>query len=500
MEKMLKQMKGITLIALVITIIVLLILAGVSIAMLTGDNGILNQAQKAKNETENAQAEEENILGDYEDYINNITGDVPQVNDSNPGTLEGTGTEEDPYTINSIEDLVSFADSVTNGNTYEGEYVKLNQSLDFKSDKSYVDSNRENYYGYTGKLKEALTTGEGFKPIGTTIPKTEVATDTSNSFCGVFDGNGKQIRNCYMNKEVSESERNYYGFFGFGLYGKIENFGLVEVDYNLVNNIEDNTVAGGTGISGIGQYCLGEIVNCYITGKITETVNSNHDVYCAGIVCDNWGIIENTYNVATINGILTNGSTERGCLSAGIAVNNDVKTAEIRNCYNLGEINVKANSGLCAEAGGIVCNQKSGAIENCFNSGSINCEINGTVNEFSRIGGVVSWSMSGEIINAYNIGNINISSENKDAWVGGVIGECRGEMTGGYNTGKINNIYQTSNCRIGDLIGVATETANISNLFYMSNQPIGNNLSSNCIVWKKDTSNVNNGYPVFTWQ
>ena len=39
--------KGITLIALVITIIILLILAGVTIAMLTGENGILNQSQKA---------------------------------------------------------------------------------------------------------------------------------------------------------------------------------------------------------------------------------------------------------------------------------------------------------------------------------------------------------------------------------------------------------------------------------------------------------------------
>ena len=44
--------QGITLIALVITIVVLLILAGVSIAMLTGQNGILTQAQKAKMKTE----------------------------------------------------------------------------------------------------------------------------------------------------------------------------------------------------------------------------------------------------------------------------------------------------------------------------------------------------------------------------------------------------------------------------------------------------------------
>ena len=50
--------KGITLIALVITIIVLLILAGVSITMLTGDNGILSQAQNAKKKTELASEKE----------------------------------------------------------------------------------------------------------------------------------------------------------------------------------------------------------------------------------------------------------------------------------------------------------------------------------------------------------------------------------------------------------------------------------------------------------
>ena len=50
--------KGITLIALVITIIVLLILAGVSIAMLTGQNGILTQAQNSKETNKYATAEE----------------------------------------------------------------------------------------------------------------------------------------------------------------------------------------------------------------------------------------------------------------------------------------------------------------------------------------------------------------------------------------------------------------------------------------------------------
>ena len=53
-----RKAKGITLIALVITIIVLLILAGVSIAMLTGPNGLLTQAQEAKEATSKAEAEE----------------------------------------------------------------------------------------------------------------------------------------------------------------------------------------------------------------------------------------------------------------------------------------------------------------------------------------------------------------------------------------------------------------------------------------------------------
>ena len=49
--KAFKSTKGITLIALVVTIIILLILAGVSIAMLTGNNGILTQGKRAKEET-----------------------------------------------------------------------------------------------------------------------------------------------------------------------------------------------------------------------------------------------------------------------------------------------------------------------------------------------------------------------------------------------------------------------------------------------------------------
>ena len=63
-----KEEKGITLIALVITIIVLLILAGVTIATLTGDNGILTQADNAKTRNDEATAKEQinlAVMGSY---------------------------------------------------------------------------------------------------------------------------------------------------------------------------------------------------------------------------------------------------------------------------------------------------------------------------------------------------------------------------------------------------------------------------------------------------
>ena len=58
MKRELKAEKGITIVALVVTIVVLLILASITLAALSGDDGIINNAQKAKEETEIAQWEE----------------------------------------------------------------------------------------------------------------------------------------------------------------------------------------------------------------------------------------------------------------------------------------------------------------------------------------------------------------------------------------------------------------------------------------------------------
>ena len=78
MKEILKERKGITLIALVITIIVLLILAGVSIAMLTGENGILKQASNAQIKTKQAEVEEMVSLAIESLQIKNL-GDTSKI-------------------------------------------------------------------------------------------------------------------------------------------------------------------------------------------------------------------------------------------------------------------------------------------------------------------------------------------------------------------------------------------------------------------------------------
>ena len=66
----LKNGYGITLIALVVTIVVLLILAGISVSMLTGQNGILNRASEAKEKTSLSQKQEKTNLANMEELIN----------------------------------------------------------------------------------------------------------------------------------------------------------------------------------------------------------------------------------------------------------------------------------------------------------------------------------------------------------------------------------------------------------------------------------------------
>lgn len=120
---MYKEENGITLIALVLTIIVLLILAGVSIAMLTGNNGILTQAQRAKELTDVSSEEEYINLLIIEHQMNNNT----------------YGKELKKVQFNTLEDTTSIYDSET-GTTYADGwyYLKPEDVNDYELKNSYI--------------------------------------------------------------------------------------------------------------------------------------------------------------------------------------------------------------------------------------------------------------------------------------------------------------------------------------------------------------------------
>lgn len=146
------QEKGITLIALVITIIVLLILAGVTIATLTGDNGILTKASEAREKTENAVAEEAvkmEVLGSFDNtgnYNKNLAktnleknlGAIVEENNQN-GTLKVTYKGE-----NFLVDK--------NGNTFR---IEIPEDLEIGDIVSYTPKAQE--YSWKSKYSGDLT-------------------------------------------------------------------------------------------------------------------------------------------------------------------------------------------------------------------------------------------------------------------------------------------------------------------------------------------------------
>ena len=141
---------GITLIALVITIIVLLILAGVSIAMLTGDNGILTQASEAKDENIKGQEKEQIRLAMQSKKMEKMADNI-----------ERTVTAEELQ-----KQLI--ADGAKNVTVEAGE----NGNLVVK----YADSKNEYTVNQNGEIGEnGQTPGEPDKPgteTGGTLPST----------------------------------------------------------------------------------------------------------------------------------------------------------------------------------------------------------------------------------------------------------------------------------------------------------------------------------------
>ena len=94
-----KQEKGITLIALVVTIVVLLILAGVSISLVLNNNGVISKAKDAKNQYAEAQTNDEKQLNEVSDWIDAKVGD----------TTGGSGTATEKPETTTPDTSVSFS-------------------------------------------------------------------------------------------------------------------------------------------------------------------------------------------------------------------------------------------------------------------------------------------------------------------------------------------------------------------------------------------------------
>lgn len=567
MCKLFKNNAGITLIALIITIIVLLILAGISIGALTGEGGIIGNTKNAKEETEIANEKEiidkavimamgENSRGnlvkeEFQDKLDVETGKgktevidageefgvtfiesnrsylvdkdgnislFEPIKDETPWELAGNGTKEDPYLIESIEDLIAFANEVNNGESYYMRYIKLVNTLDFNSAFSYDNpktkvsekANRIIKKDDNGvEIKKFLMdeNGKGFNPIGG-------QTDDDSQFKGYFDGNNKEIMNIYINR----AEENCVGLFGdktsgyirkLGISGKIiggNNVGAINGgssgygNYYEINDCYNNAIVIGKNTVGgiIGESTFAKINRCYNKGNI---FGENQVGGIAGYVWDDV--------FASINYGKIEGKNTVGGIFGGTPVTNYI----ISECYNIGEVKGETRVG---GIGGNAYMDETAKILNCYNRASIYGK--------DSIGGILGTNAS-NIVKCYNIGEINGNDD-----VGGIsgmlfkfiencinVGEIKelGKISKGgivgndqspHNGGKmINNFYQqgiaTGGVEGKDIEGQAmplpeTQIPKVIDVIQNQIEVDGQMIN----VWKEDTNNTNNGYPILYWQ
>ena len=466
-----KNNKGITMIALIITIIILLILAGVSIAMLSGKNGILTKASTSAEATKQANAKERlkielmaiqtdclsngqtatlNDLDSNKDQLANkniivassgtprdVTLDGYTFKVTNNLTIEGDGvstggtsgetgstttptstvsfygetmpspysggdgSESNPYLIGSVSQLKFLAASVNYGlNTYEGKYIKLNNDIILDSSNQWI-------------------------PIG----------DTTTTFKGTFDGNGKTIKELKING--SENDQAFIGCLGES--------GIIK---NLI--IEGEIKQSAENIAGICSLNYGTIDHCI--NKVAITITGSY-YQTGGICCYNYGTIKNCGNDANISAYDGVG----GIAGWNIGV--------VRNCYNKGSI-----YGAGWTTGGIVghCGHTgssySGYLYNCYNNASVTSGHSGYVAGIA--GGVGCDGSKAYIYNCYTIKNTSIYGKE-------------------YSTPTLNNNYTTNS------------KDNIQNLNDGIDEVDGTNTEQ---PWTEDTGNINEGYPILKWQ
>ena len=226
LRKKLKNTKGITLIALVVTIIVLLILAGVSIAMLTGNNGILTQGKRAKEEQAHA-AVKEGIMLLYNEYKTKQEVNASKVqeetkvastelvkiaaNSGAEGATENLGTFKDFIQSKNIIN----SDGIINVRNLLGQTLSLGNGTSKESGDVYVFEEQDDYYNLTYYNKQ-IQQSKIYQI------KNENAGEKVGA-CHCFDSNTGS--GCTI---LVDFERNNYLVWLAGLYNQSNIFSILE--------------------------------------------------------------------------------------------------------------------------------------------------------------------------------------------------------------------------------------------------------------------------------
>ena len=237
-----------------------------------------------------------------------------------PDLITGSGTETDPYQINTAEGLKWFRDKVNDAKTEEEPKIcaVLTAAIDLKNEPwtpigNYTEGNKIYY--------EGTFDGGGYTISGLNV--------TGKFRCASLFGavKGGTIKNLTVAGNVSH---NYYST---GLDCHVGGIVGSALDAATIENCSNNcSVTGGSGdfIGGIAGSNTdnARIIDCYNVGTITGTINGT-----GGVTGLNMGTISNCYNVGTIKTLYNSNAV-------GEIVGSNHGTVE--NCYYLAGTNLNA--------------------------------------------------------------------------------------------------------------------------------------------------------------
>ena len=292
----------------------------------------------------------------------------------------GDGSVDKPYEISTAAELAWFRDYVNN----ESQYVSATLTED-------IDLSEFCHAADAATNTEELS----WVPIG-----------NGRMYCGTFDGNGKTIRNLYINSTIM-----FKGFFGYANSGSIKN---ITFDNAKVKNTHYN----GTGIlTGAFEKCTIENIKTLANCSVEGTDNTG------GIAGTGTGNISNCENRAMVNGTNNVG---------GIVGNSSDNT--ISSCANYGAV-----TGTEHAVGGMVGFFISGTIQNCANYG----DISGA----DYVGNQIGYASICNLNNVLGIGNVTATTS-QSGLLAGVILDSSSTAAGilAYNSSAkltINGIEQT---------------------------------------------------------